>query len=457
MKATQLVCLAFASVAFSTALEPLKKRAVGTATVRLASPSGTPQQLGSGVLYGIPITADGSATMEIPESFYRDIGFNYGRAGGAAWDAPNRGWAFGQTEYPFRFNAALSNYRTTRNLGAPFFLLPHDLWGIDKGPAPLPGDNGDWSLYDAFLARLVSDIKRTNIIDGLRIDIWNEPDGGGYWPRSQAQYLDMWARTYAYLKRELPSVPLAGPATAVGPASDNSVFNGWADFVARNGSVPDIYTWHDLDPNRVPTVSANYFNDLKIRLGLPQRDIVVNEYLAYAEEGPGVVAWYLGQYERLNIRGLRANWAKGGENADTLHNLLANLLGPLNHAGPYYPNGEFQVLKYYNNMRGQRVGTSPAPDSRFEVFATTDTGIAKILAATRRNTDIYSITVTGFNAFGKQGTVRKRSLGFTWNGILGQIGNPVDFGVEVHPIVDDSVTFDVYPRSNAEAYAFEFF
>ncbi|OAL55110.1 hypothetical protein IQ07DRAFT_499898 [Pyrenochaeta sp. DS3sAY3a] len=258
-------------------------------------------------------------------------------------------------------------------------------------------------------------------------------------------------------RKQLPNATLAGPAIAFGPASHNPVFNGWAEFVAKNGSISDVYTGHDLDVNRVPTVQAGYFNDQRSRLALPQKDIIVNEFLAYPEEGPGIVAWYLSQYERLNNRGLRAKWAKGGENADTLHNLLRILLGPLNHSGPYHPSGEFQVMKYYNGMRGQRVATSPSADSKFEVFATIDPGTAKILAATRRTSDTYSITVTGCDALGKQGTVKKCSLGFSWNGILGGIGEPIDLGVEQHNIVDNSeFTFNVYPRTNLEAYAFEF-
>lgn len=96
-------------------------------------------------------------------------------------------------------------------------------------------------------------------------------------------------------------------------------------------------------------------------------------------------------------------------------------------------------MKYYNGMRGQRVATSPAPDFKIEVFATIGAGTANILAATRSTIDSYSITVTGFNTLGEQGTVKKRSLGFTWNGILGQIGDPIVFGVGGHRIVNNSL------------------
>jgi hypothetical protein len=75
-----LACLALTDA--SVPHSPVK-RSEGTATVFLAEPSGTPQQLGSGILYGIPIN-NGKVSTKIPDNFYKDIGFNYGRSGGAA-------------------------------------------------------------------------------------------------------------------------------------------------------------------------------------------------------------------------------------------------------------------------------------------------------------------------------------------------------------------------------------
>jgi hypothetical protein len=65
---------------------------------------------------------------------------------------------------------------------------------------PFPGDNGDWTNFDQYMARLTSDIKANNMLPGLVIDIWNEPDGGGFWKRSQQQYLETWGRAFYYLR-----------------------------------------------------------------------------------------------------------------------------------------------------------------------------------------------------------------------------------------------------------------
>lgn len=68
-----------------------------TANVYLGNNTGSPNHYASGVLYGIPDTKD-----QIPSSFYEDMGFCYGRAGGAQVPEPGRGWIWGLTEYEVR-------------------------------------------------------------------------------------------------------------------------------------------------------------------------------------------------------------------------------------------------------------------------------------------------------------------------------------------------------------------
>lgn len=76
----------------------IAKRQLGTATVSLAQPSGTPSHLASGFIYGIPDNGS-SVSTQIPDHFYTDIKFNYCRAGGAQLPAPSRGWIFGVEEF----------------------------------------------------------------------------------------------------------------------------------------------------------------------------------------------------------------------------------------------------------------------------------------------------------------------------------------------------------------------
>lgn len=73
-----------------------RRDALGTATVNLAAPFGTPFQLASGFIYGLPDSADGSANDSIPLDLLQGMGFNYNRAGGAQLATPSLGWIAGE-------------------------------------------------------------------------------------------------------------------------------------------------------------------------------------------------------------------------------------------------------------------------------------------------------------------------------------------------------------------------
>lgn len=72
----------------------------GTATVNAAEPSGTPDHLGSGFIYGLRSNEDGSANYDIPSELIEGMGFNYCRAGGAQM-ADSLGWVAGEYEVLF--------------------------------------------------------------------------------------------------------------------------------------------------------------------------------------------------------------------------------------------------------------------------------------------------------------------------------------------------------------------
>jgi hypothetical protein len=218
-------------------------QAQGTATVRLAQPSGSPQRVASGFIYGIPDNGT-SVSTQIPEYLYRNIGFHSTRAGGAQLEAPNRGWAWG--EYPGRFASTLSNYRTARALGADFILLPHDLWGADglnAANVKYPGDDGDWSDYEKFLDTLFADMKSNEMVDGVVYDIWNEPDISPFWPRPWSQYLELWSRTHKKLHSDFPGMITSGPSTTGPPVQSNEKWNQWLDHIVATNTVPNVWSW----------------------------------------------------------------------------------------------------------------------------------------------------------------------------------------------------------------------
>ncbi|KAK5634246.1 hypothetical protein RRF57_009960 [Xylaria bambusicola] len=177
----------------------------GTATVNLAKSTGEARFLGSGFIYGWPDNGT-SANHLIPDYLVTGLKFNANRAGGAQIAA--KGWATGGYKgYLGRFDSALSNYRTTRKYGGEFILLPHDLWGADGGQgsaSPYPGDNGNWTNMEAFWNQTIKDLKANDMLDGLVVDIWNEPDIDTFWTRSWAQYIEYYVRATKLIRQVVP-------------------------------------------------------------------------------------------------------------------------------------------------------------------------------------------------------------------------------------------------------------
>jgi hypothetical protein len=101
----------------------------------------------------------------------------------------------------------LSNYNTTRKHGGEFIYLLPAAWGADGGQSEnfaYPGDNDDWTSWDVFLERTLDDVKKSDMIEGLVIDIWNEPDLSFFWNRSMEQWLELWARSFKKIRYVVP-------------------------------------------------------------------------------------------------------------------------------------------------------------------------------------------------------------------------------------------------------------
>ena len=331
-------------------------------TVNFSVAGGSPTYRASGWIYGM--TENGSAPAD---HFYRDVRFRYMRAGGAQLDQPG-GWVSGR--YQRRWNSTLAQARRTIALGGQFILLPHDLWGADGFPiSRFPGDNGDWTDYDNFLTRLITDIRAAGIT--VQWDIWNEPNIGLFWNRPQSQYFELWRRTYQRLRAEFPTHLIVGPSCACVPTTTGAWWGQYLDFVRSTNTVPDIVSWHSLPGDPVANVAAA--NTTLNSRGIPHpRPYQINEYGSSSEQNPGDGSWYIARLERAGADGLRANWASTAN----LHNDLGNLL-VRNSAGQHLPKGEWWVYRFYGSQTGLISSVTPSP--AYDAFATKATGVAKIL------------------------------------------------------------------------------
>ena len=351
-------------------------------TVDFATAGGAPTYHAAGTLYGM--TPDGSLPQD---HFYRDIKWHFERAGGAQLNSG--GYATSPADYQTRWNATLAQYKRTIALGGTFILLPHDLWGADGTTSqPFPGDNADWTQFDSFVNQLFSDVKANNMT--VEWDLWNEPNGQNFWPRPEAQYLQMWSRFYADVRAHFPGQLIVGPSYSQQPAA-NSWWSAYLSHIKADNTVPDIWSWHAEAGD--PVADAGAMNGLLASYGLTNhRAYQINEYATLAQQNPGGGAWYIGRLERAGADGLRGNWASGTR----LHDYEANLLNK-NSSGQYLPRGEWFMYRYYGSQAGNIVNYIPGTNT--DGLATKDNTArkAEILIGSNGNTGNVTVNLVGLN------------------------------------------------------------
>ncbi|WP_310742366.1 ricin-type beta-trefoil lectin domain protein [Microbispora sp. H13382] len=402
-------------------------------TVDFSVAGGSPTYRASGWIYGM--TEDGANP---PDHFFTDVRFRYMRAGGAQLDGPG-GWVSGK--YDRRWNATRAQLLRTRSLGGEFVLLVHDLWGADGYPiSRFPGDNGNWTDYDAFLTRLIADVRATGV--PVQWDLWNEPNITLFWNRPISQYFEMWKRAYQRIRAAFPSHLIVGPSCACVPSS-GGFWTQYLDYVKANNVVPDIVSWHSLPGDPVANV-ATADSTLGSR-GIPHpRPYQINEYGASNEQNPGDGSWYIARLERAGADGLRANWAGGGN----LHNDLGNLL-VRNSSGQYQPKGEWWVYRFYGSQTGQIVSVTPS--TSYDAFATKANGEAKVLVGGGRTTGDIAVGLQRLDATSgivQNNQVRVVAERIPYNG-GGAVAGPVTVQNTVVTLSGNGTTVHL-PHTNAD-------
>jgi hypothetical protein len=195
------------------------------------------------------------------------------------------------------------------------------------------------------------------------------------------------------------------------------------------------------------------------------KQVNINEYATFSEQVASGAAWWISRLERYDAIGLRGNWLSGYE----LHDLMASLVSKPNagtsaaqyESTGYYPNGEWQVYKYYStNMTGSRATTSGTGDRIMDVYATIGSDRVRVLTGVRLQTGTWYITINGLSSIGlpQSGSLDIHTWGFVDKGHYGEVDAPTDRGYYSHSYSGNSVTFPVYQTSQDEytAWAFEF-
>ncbi|MBE1491626.1 LamG-like jellyroll fold domain-containing protein [Plantactinospora soyae] len=185
-------------------------------------------------------------------------------------------------------------------------------------------------------------------------EIWNEPQWT--WNSSWGDFDEMWARTYRLIRTLDPDTPI------IGPSHDRDYESGMRAFLTAavaSDTVPDIISWHELGTARGVDVEGRVesYRELEKEFGIGPLPISINEYGAPRDAGvPGWLTRFVARLERAEVDTANlAFWHKPGRLAD----LLVPVGGGSGPARQAEPTGNYWLFKWYGEMTGNMVETTP--------------------------------------------------------------------------------------------------
>jgi hypothetical protein len=415
-----------------------------TVTVNVSQAGKAPTHAGAGFLYGL--TQDGSGPAD---NLLQPLAPNLFRGGGAR--IAGGGWiGDGYTAgsgYRIRIDSALSQARrvTASPYHATYHLLVSDLYGADTtqpSDTMNPCDNGTCANWTSFIDRVVADVQAAGV--SVAYDIWNEPDGTGFWQRgvNSAQYYQMWDTAVREIRRLTPA------ATVVGP-SYSGYNHGWLDgFLGQtknDSTLPNVLNWHfGTDPAADSADAAGLVG----AHGLAPIPQSINEYLFPDQQNAADTAWFL---DRLAVSGVstaaHAIWTDCC-GAGTLDSILA---GTGSNAAP---TGQWWVYRAYASLTGAMV-TATSGNSGIAVAAAADRGAGQANVLIGNNSGQTGTTTVAIS--GLSGTPWLTS-GATVHATLQRIpdqtplANPVTVSDSDVTISNGSISVPATFQSGADAF-----
>lgn len=251
---------------------------------------------------------------------------------------------------------------------------------VIRMPDIYPNFPYQWVSWNDWLTKVdtmvTARLNATSVSNVVAWEIWNEPD----WTWNTAAAGDFnagWTRTVQRIRTRDTLTPVAGPGYA---GWDVNRMRAFLTNARNTNTVPDLVIWHELNHSSA-AIAGNVaaYRSLESSLGISPRQIFINEY-AWTDEVdvPGRVANYIAKLERANVWAAdRAFWYEYG----TVNGLTVN---------NNQPTGTWWLYKWYGDMAGSMVSTTPPAQSGIDGFASYD--------STRRRVDVVFGDEAGTNA-----------------------------------------------------------
>ncbi|MFG3288331.1 RICIN domain-containing protein [Streptomyces sp. NPDC048179] len=287
-----------------------------------------------------------------------------------------------------------------------------------------------WSNWLAAVDQQVASVKSSGATNIAAYELWNEPDWT--WDTSAAGSFDSgWATTYKEVRAKDSGTPIQGPSYS---AWNQSWMSTFLTDAKASGTVPDIVSWHELQGSQNIAAHVAAYRALETSLGISPRPIAIEEYGTTSEVGvPGPLASYVAKFERTGVHDAElAFWNHYGTLGDTLTDTGGS------------PNGAYWLYKWYGDMSGNMLVTTPPAQTGIDGFASLNGSANQISVVTGGCTGSCAVTVNGLSslsAFG--GTVHVKLEYTPSKGRTTAVSGPVTVSDTDYTVSGGSITVPV--------------
>ncbi|MFF4488161.1 RICIN domain-containing protein [Streptomyces sp. NPDC001544] len=258
-----------------------------------------------------------------------------------------------------------------------------------------------WSDWLSAVDKQVASVRSSGATNIAAYELWNEPDGT--WDTANAGAFDAgWARTYKEVRAKDATTPIQGPSYSSWNQSWMSTFLTDAK---ASGTVPEIISWHELQGSKDIAAHVSAYRALESSLGISPRPIAIEEYAKPAEMGvPGALIGYVAKFERAGVHDAElAFWNHYGTLGDTLTDTGGS------------PNGSYWMYKWYGDMSGSMVPTTPPAQTGIDGIASRNSSGNQISVIAGGCTGSCAVTVNGLSSLSAFGSTVHVKLEYTPN------------------------------------------
>ncbi|MET7988648.1 RICIN domain-containing protein [Streptomyces sp. NPDC005281] len=256
-----------------------------------------------------------------------------------------------------------------------------------------------WSNWLSAVDTQIASVKSSSATNVRAYELWNEPDWT--WDTTNAGTFEAgWTRTYKEVRAKDATTPIQGPSHS---AWNQSWMSTFLTAAKAAGTVPDIVAWHELQGSQDIAAHVAAYRSLESSLGIGARPISIEEYGTPTEVGvPGSLVGYVAKFERAGVHDAElAFWNHYGTLGDTLTDTGGS------------PNGSYWLYKWYGDMSGSMVPTTPPARTGIDGAASRTGDDRQISVVFGGGTGSTAVTVKGLGSLSAFGATVHAKLEYT--------------------------------------------